>query len=72
VLHSRLVLMLAYLCLRTRPLVVLSWSLQWAQGKLVCPVVEVLLPVEVPLVALVQVQVALVPGSQSHLKDWQD
>jgi hypothetical protein len=60
-----------YLYLRTRPAVVLSWSLQWAQGKLVCPA-AVLLSVVVPLVALVQVQVALVPGSQSHLKDSQD
>ena len=61
--------MLVYLCLRTRPLVVLMWSLQWAQGKLVC---SALLLAEVPLAVLVQVQVALVPGSQSHLVDSQD
>ena len=54
--------------MRTRPAVVLSLSLQWAQGKLVWAV----LLLGVPVVALVQVQVALVPGSQVHLSDWQD
>jgi hypothetical protein len=60
----------------------LSWSLQWAQGKLVCSVLLLLVGVEelpegalpqaFPLAAPVQVQVALVPGSQVHLVDCPD
>jgi hypothetical protein len=58
-------------------LVLLSLSLQWAQGKLVC-LAEVVLPLgvllleAVPLVAAVQVQEALLPGSQVHLVDSPD
>jgi hypothetical protein len=63
--------MLVYLCFLTRPLAVLSLSLQWEQGKLVC--LGVALPSVVALVvAPVQVQVALLPGSQVHLTDSQD
>ena len=47
----------------------LTWSLQWAQGKLVC---SVLLVEELPEAVPVQVQGALLPGSQVHLVDWPD
>jgi hypothetical protein len=67
-------LMTMYLCFLTRPLVLLaSWSLQWVQGKLVWAELLLALPqAVVPLVVLAQVQVALLPGSQSHLAGSQD